>query len=76
MGGLPGCLEGCLDNGLEGLLGLPLEGLACLEGLSSWLEGWCWLGGRLAVESHMHGALGRSADNIQYLIYNMAYFIK
>ena len=23
--------------------------LACLEGLSSWLEGWCWLGGRLAV---------------------------
>ena len=23
--------------------------LACLEGLSSWLEGWRWLGGRLAV---------------------------
>ena len=36
--------------------------LACLEGLSSWLEGWCWLGGRLAVESHTHDALGRSAD--------------
>ena len=38
--------------------------LACLEGLSSWLEGWCWLGGRLAVESHTHDALGRSADYV------------
>ena len=45
--------------------------LACLEGLSGWLEGWCWLGGRLAVESHTHDALGRSADYmyiyIQYI---------
>ena len=47
LGGLPGCLEGCLDNGLEGLLGLPLEGLLGLP--RSWLEGWRLLGGRLAV---------------------------
>ena len=31
--------------------------LACLEGLSGWLEDWCWLGGRLAVESNTHDAL-------------------
>ena len=42
--------------------------LACLEGLSGWLEGWRWLGGRLAVESHTHDALGRSADNKIFII--------
>ena len=41
--------------------------LACLEGLSGWLEGWRWLGGRLAVESHTHDALGTSADLYLYI---------
>ena len=41
--------------------------LACLEDLSSWLEGWCWLGGRLAVESNTHDALRRSADIYIYI---------
>ena len=47
--------------------------LAYMEGLSGWLEGWRWLGGRLAVESHTHDALGRSADIeiliLKYLIF-------
>ena len=42
--------------------------LACLEGLSGWLEGGRWLGGRLAVQSHTHDALGRSADMGLYRI--------
>ena len=32
--------------------------LACLEGLSGWLEGWRWLVGRLAVKRRAVAACG------------------
>ena len=38
MEGLPGCLEDCLDNGLEGLLGLPGRLVWLVGGLA--LAGW------------------------------------
>ena len=44
--------------------------LVCLEGLSGWLEGWRWLGGRLAVESHTHDAQGGRRIIIVHMIIN------